>query len=155
LFGSKLSPPLLAVVVSMSTQVSPLIALLLDLSPKVDWQRKTSALEQFSSAYTSREHRTSSSELAQLNVFFASCLGDLRSSLIRAALDCLVNVSVEGSLIYSSFTSFSPRCLEHLSHLPFLFILFCPSHSSFFPSILPTPRFARRPHHAHTTDHKT
>ena len=78
----------------MSSQLSThIITSLLDLSPKVDWQRKTEALDKFSAAYTSSSLRVSSSEMAQLNVFFSVCLGDLRSSLIRSALDCLVNVS--------------------------------------------------------------
>ncbi|GMH65171.1 hypothetical protein TrRE_jg8418, partial [Triparma retinervis] len=71
-----------------------IITSLLDLSPKVDWQRKTEALDKFSAAYTSSSLRVSSSEMAQLNVFFSVCLGDLRSSLIRSALDCLVNITL-------------------------------------------------------------
>jgi len=76
----------------MSSKVATAVNKLVELSSKIDWARKTDELRLFSQAYTSLPPDKTS--LGELNVFFSTCLGDLRSSLIRATLDTLVAVSL-------------------------------------------------------------
>ena len=84
-----------------------------------DWRDKVSALEKFSTSLAS----LTGTEfiglgLTELLPFFRSCVEDLRSSLVRAALDCLVIMAGvcpnSSALMLSLLTpSFIGQCALH------------------------------------------